>query len=176
MIGCIATAPSVGRLSSLSPCRSTGGNLDVPSIAGGATIWIPVKVEGGLFALGDLHAAMGNGEPAGCGLECGGVVTGRVWFVSATRLPGVRIESKHEISFIGSDNDNYVVARAKAINAAWQWLTAECEVPGEAALAVSAGLMQLKLGGPAGTNIIASFPLEALRAIGIKPLLHTIPS
>ena len=35
----------------------------------GSTIWMPVWVEGALFATGDCHAAQGQGEVCGTGIE-----------------------------------------------------------------------------------------------------------
>ena len=35
----------------------------------GATVWLPVFVDGALFACGDCHSAQGNGELCGTGIE-----------------------------------------------------------------------------------------------------------
>jgi amidase len=43
-------------------------------ITAGSTLWLPVNVPGALFGLGDLHAAMGDGEVSVCGLEIPGEV------------------------------------------------------------------------------------------------------
>ena len=41
-------------------------------------LYLHVNVEGGLLAMGDLHAVMGDVETGGCGLEINGEVTVRV--------------------------------------------------------------------------------------------------
>ena len=46
-----------------------GGNLDVKHLNPGATLYLPVGVEGALFSLGDTHAAQGDGEVCGTAIE-----------------------------------------------------------------------------------------------------------
>jgi amidase len=46
-----------------------GGNMDYNRFGEGATAYFPVAVEGALFFLGDAHAAQGDGEIAGTGIE-----------------------------------------------------------------------------------------------------------
>ena len=54
-----------------------GGNLDNHLHGPGARIYFPVRQPGGLFAVGDMHAAMGDGEICGTGVEIAGEVTVR---------------------------------------------------------------------------------------------------
>ncbi len=56
-----APPPSWGRVTSIVP-RAFGGNIDNKEMIAGATIFLPVFVEGGLFSCGDGHAAQGDGE------------------------------------------------------------------------------------------------------------------
>ena len=47
------------------PCGKPGkhgGNMDTKLIRKGTTLYLPVFVEGGLLAIGDLHAVMGEGK------------------------------------------------------------------------------------------------------------------
>ncbi|MBY6269511.1 acetamidase/formamidase family protein [Parageobacillus thermoglucosidasius] len=74
MIGVIGVAPSGDPVSCGTP-GSHGGNMDTKLITTGATLYFPVFVEGALFALGDLHAAMGDGEIGVSGIEIPGKVT-----------------------------------------------------------------------------------------------------
>jgi amidase len=39
-----------------------GGNLDDHWHGAGATVYLPVRRPGGMFAVGDMHGAMGDGE------------------------------------------------------------------------------------------------------------------
>ena len=52
----------------LPPSRY-GGNMDVKHLNPGVTLYLPVGVEGALFALGDTHAAQGDGEVCGTAIE-----------------------------------------------------------------------------------------------------------
>ena len=61
--GCLGVAPppEAGRISS-GPPGVHAGNLDNKELVAGTTLYIPVHVPGALFAVGDGHAAQGNGE------------------------------------------------------------------------------------------------------------------
>jgi amidase len=55
-----------------------GGNLDNHLHGPGATVYIPVRQPGGMLAIGDMHASMGDGEICFTGVEIAGEVTIRV--------------------------------------------------------------------------------------------------
>jgi amidase len=55
-----------------------GGNLDNRMHGAGARIYFPVRQAGGLFAVGDMHASMGDGEICFTGVEIAGEVTVRL--------------------------------------------------------------------------------------------------
>lgn len=57
----VAPAPEKGTVTSIIP-GAFGGNLDLKELTEGATLYLPVFNEGGLFSCGDGHAAQGNGE------------------------------------------------------------------------------------------------------------------
>jgi amidase len=74
-------APVVGDLGTCPPEPAYtvhpgyhGGNLDDINIGRGATVYLPVHVDGALFALGDVHATQGDTEWCGP-LEVDAVVT-----------------------------------------------------------------------------------------------------
>src|SRR6058998_445583 len=54
-----------------------GGNLDNHLHGPGARIFFPVRQPGGMFAVGDMHASMGDGEICFTGVEIAGEVTMR---------------------------------------------------------------------------------------------------
>jgi amidase len=54
-----------------------GGNLDNHLHGPGARIYFPVRQPGGMFAVGDMHASMGDGEICFTGVEIAGEVTVR---------------------------------------------------------------------------------------------------
>lgn len=70
MIGTLGTAPEFEEFLN-SRNGPYGGNLDAQEITTGATVYLPVYVEGGLLHVGDVHAIQGDGEICcGGGIEC----------------------------------------------------------------------------------------------------------
>jgi len=67
--GTIGLAPAEPGLHSVVPPRRMGGNLDIRDLAAGTTLYLPVEVVGALFAVGDTHAAQGDGEVCGTAIE-----------------------------------------------------------------------------------------------------------
>jgi amidase len=68
MVGVIGTAPAGDPVGTMHP-GPHGGNMDHTDVRKGAAVHLPVCVPGGLFALGDVHAAMGDGEISITALE-----------------------------------------------------------------------------------------------------------
>lgn len=50
--------------------RPQGGNIDCKELVEGATLFLPIAIEGGLFSAGDGHARQGDGEVSGTAIEC----------------------------------------------------------------------------------------------------------
>ena len=67
--GTIGLAPGEPGPHSIVPPRRVGGNLDIRDIATGSELYLPVEVQGGLFSVGDTHAAQGDGEVCGTAIE-----------------------------------------------------------------------------------------------------------
>src|SRR5881296_3288627 len=74
----VAPPASAGRISSVPP-GVHAGNLDNKELVAGTTLFIPVHAPGALFAVGDGHAAQGNGEIDITALETS--LTGTLQFV-----------------------------------------------------------------------------------------------
>jgi acetamidase/formamidase len=70
--GVMAVAPPAGwgPLSTLPP-RRNGGNLDNKELVAGATLYLPIHVEGALFSVGDGHGVQGDGEVCVTAIETG---------------------------------------------------------------------------------------------------------
>jgi formamidase len=69
MIGTLGLAlPESGQHPLLPPSRF-GGNMDIRQLGEGSSVLLPVGVPGALLSLGDAHAAMGDGEICGTGVE-----------------------------------------------------------------------------------------------------------
>jgi len=73
MIGVLGVAPAGEAVPTAMP-GAHGGNMDTVLIGEGATLFLPVSAPGALLAAGDLHAAMGDGEICGTGVEVAGRV------------------------------------------------------------------------------------------------------
>jgi acetamidase/formamidase len=88
----VALAES-GRLDTFPP-RSNGGNIDTKDLGVGSTVWIPVQVPRALFAIGDCHAAQGDGEVCGTGVEAPMTVTARFDLAKNAEIAEVQIRRR----------------------------------------------------------------------------------
>ena len=73
MVGVVGVATDGEDLSNGLAGRH-GGNLDDHFHGKGATIYFPVRQPGAMFAVGDMHASMGDGEICFTGVEIAGEV------------------------------------------------------------------------------------------------------
>jgi acetamidase/formamidase len=73
--GVIGVAPAEAGQFSTAPPRRNGGNMDLRHLTAGATLYLPVLVPGALLSIGDVHAAQGDGEVSGSGIEMDATVT-----------------------------------------------------------------------------------------------------
>ncbi len=69
-LGILGMPPAEPGVHSTRPPRPTGGNIDCKELATGSSLFLPVAVSGGLFSVGDGHAAQGDGEVGGQAIEC----------------------------------------------------------------------------------------------------------
>jgi amidase len=76
MVGVVGVATDGERVTNGWAGRH-GGNLDDHLHGPGATLYFPVRQPGGMFAVGDMHASMGDGEICFTGVEIAGEVTVR---------------------------------------------------------------------------------------------------
>lgn len=102
MVGTVGTAPLLeveSASSSLLPGRH-GGNMDLPEIGPGATVFLPVFHEGGLLYVGDVHAAQGDGEISGTGMEIAAEVKTKIGLVKGEMPRWPRVENRSEIMYV----------------------------------------------------------------------------
>ncbi len=100
-MGTIGTAPELEALSALTPFDH-GGNMDVPDVKPGNTVYLPVRVPGALFFTGDCHAGQGQGELCGVALEITARVTLTFDLIKQRPIAWPRIESADELMTVGS--------------------------------------------------------------------------
>jgi acetamidase/formamidase len=67
--GTMGVCPSGANNQAVMPPGTFGGNMDTRQLVQGATLYLPVQVEGALFSCGDAHAAQGDGEVCVTGIE-----------------------------------------------------------------------------------------------------------
>jgi amidase len=101
MIGVIGVAPAGAPVSTASP-GAHGGNMDTRLIGVGSVLYLPVAREGALFAAGDLHAAMGDGEICGTGVEVSGSIALRLDVRSDLRIKEPVLETRDLVVTIAS--------------------------------------------------------------------------
>jgi len=69
-MGVMGLAPAAPNPAPTFPPRLQGGNIDCKELVAGASLFLPIAVEGGLFSVGDGHAVQGDGEVSGVAIEC----------------------------------------------------------------------------------------------------------
>jgi acetamidase/formamidase len=134
MLGCVATAPQpIFPPPNTGDSGDFGGNMDFNEVTEGATVYLPVRVPGALLFVGDGHAAMGDGELNGNGLETSMDVTFRVEVIAHRQTPSPRIENAGRVmalGYAGSVDDSLKVATSNMAN----WLTTDYKLnPSEVA-------------------------------------------
>lgn len=102
MIGVIGVAPADEEEISCGTPGRHGGNMDNKMITEGAALYFPVFAEGALFGLGDLHAAMGDGEIGVSGIEIAGKVTVTLEVIKGVSLNHPMLENDEVIAAIAS--------------------------------------------------------------------------
>lgn len=114
MIGVIGVAPAEGQISCGTP-GAHGGNMDTKLITEGVTLYLPVFIEGALFALGDFHAAMGDGEVSATGIEVPGKAT--------VTLDVLKTKSPLDYPVVANEEGIAMIATAETIDEAIQQST-----------------------------------------------------
>lgn len=101
MIGVIGVAPEGEPVNCGTPGKH-GGNMDNTAIAAGATLYLPVAVDGALFGCGDMHAVMGDGEVSVSGAEVAGYATVTLTALPELSVPNPLIENETHFGIIVS--------------------------------------------------------------------------
>jgi acetamidase/formamidase len=84
--GTIGVAPAEAGQFSTIPPYSQGGNMDIRDLTLGVDLYLPVRVKGALFSIGDTHAAQGDGEVCGTAIESPMAVTAKFELVKRANL------------------------------------------------------------------------------------------
>jgi acetamidase/formamidase len=100
-IGTIGVAPLYESISTITPHKH-GGNMDVADVCAGNTLYLPVGVDGALFAAGDVHAVQGDGEICGTAVEIAASLSFNFELLKHKTIEWPRIESNEEIMTVCS--------------------------------------------------------------------------
>jgi amidase len=101
MLGCVSVAPPGDQQYRGGDLGSYGGNMDYNDNAEGTTLYFPVFHVGALLGMGDGHAAMGDGEVVGSGLETSMDVDFSVEVIPGDATAQVRAETKDYLIAFG---------------------------------------------------------------------------
>jgi acetamidase/formamidase len=101
-LGCLGVAPAVGEVRSTIVPDSFGGNMDLPEVRPGATIYLGVNVPGALISFGDGHYAQGEGEIIGTAIEGALNVDLVVDLIKKRRTAWPRIETREWMMSLGA--------------------------------------------------------------------------
>lgn len=92
--GVMGTALDEPGAHSTMPPRKNGGNMDVKQLTAGATLFLPVWVDGALLSVGDAHAAQGDGEVCVTAVEMSARLTLRLGLARDAALPEPRLRTR----------------------------------------------------------------------------------
>jgi len=94
-VGVLGVSPAKGAPPAFYP-GDHGGNLDTVEVQENSRVYLPTFVDGGMLALGDVHAAMGDGEVCGTGIEIAADVTVRMSKAEGMDISRPMIETRRE--------------------------------------------------------------------------------
>ncbi len=140
-LGTVGVAPRWERRLTFSQSPEYLGDVDQPDVGAGATLVLPVNVDGGLLSIGDAHAAQGDGEITGTGIEIEAEVELTVR-VTRPRGGGLRLAPPAQHRDHGSDRWPGCTAST--------WATA----PGPPTPTCSAAYVENSLASPGGSPVL----------------------
>lgn len=171
MIGCIGTAPAEGAHSTVMPTYGQGGNMDLTECRPGATVYLPVMVQGAYLSIGDIHALMAEGESSFVAIEAEGTAVVSVDLIKAMPLRAPRVELEDEWIFVGL-GDPVQESVKRGYEDMFQFLTVWHGWDAGDAYAVMSAVAHSRLGGPTGSS--TPDPLHPMSPIGAVTT-HRLP-
>jgi amidase len=164
MIGVIGVAPGDGEWGTDSPWKH-GGNMDTKDICEGTTIYFPVRQVGGLLALGDLHAIMGDGEICFTGLEVQGEVILMIEIIKHKAVTWPILETSYATMVIASGETIDDAIKA-ATDQAVEHLASGLEISWEEAYMLASLTVDIRI-----SQVVD--PKKTVRAVIPKLILNT---
>lgn len=174
--GTMGVCPAGANKQAVMPPGAFGGNMDTRQLARGATLYLPVQVEGALFSCGDAHAAQGDGEVCVTGIECPMYAALRFTLQPGRRIPAPqfaipgplvpRVNQGGWYGTTGVGPDLYAAAQ-DAVRAMIAHLSGTYGLPAQDAYVLASLCVDLKISEivDAGQYIVSALlPLAVVRA------------
>src|SRR5579859_4592422 len=169
VMGVVMAEPGVH---STIPPRRVGGNMDVRQLTAGATLYLPIEVDGALFSVGDAHGVQGDGEVSITAIEMDSVSSLR-FSVSETpiREPELRLSQpppRIEGPYHGctAHAPDLMAAARNATRWLIEWLCREVHLTAEDAYVLASVAAELRISQVVDApnwTVTAFFPLAVLQ-------------
>ena len=145
-VGTLGVTPPHGEIRSSVVPDVFGGNLDLPELGAGTTLYLRCNVDGGMVYIGDGHLAQGDGELAGTAVES--ALETDLLFDNCGLSDGIewpRIETDHLLGVIGCARpleDAVRIAAAGLVH----WVTILTDLPVDEAHQLISQTCKLRIG------------------------------
>jgi acetamidase/formamidase len=171
--GTMGVCPAGASAQAVMPPGTFGGNMDTRQLVRGATLYLPVEVQGALFSCGDAHGAQGDGEVCVTGLEAPMFAALRFTLEKGRSIPAPqyrtpapltpRVDSAPFYGTTGVGDDLYVAAQ-DAVRAMVDHITTSYSISGEDAYLLCSLVVDLKISEivDAGQYIVSAVLPEAV--------------
>jgi acetamidase/formamidase len=171
--GTMGVCPAGASAQPVMPPGTFGGNMDTRQLVRGATLYLPVEVQGALFSCGDAHGAQGDGEVCVTGLEAPMFAALRFTLEKGRSIPAPqyrtpapltpRVDSAPFYGTTGIGGDLYVAAQ-DAVRAMVNHIATSYSVSGEDAYLLCSLVVDLKISEivDAGQYIVSAVLPEAV--------------
>jgi acetamidase/formamidase len=171
--GTMGVCPAGASAQPVMPPGTFGGNMDTRQLVRGATLYLPVQVEGARFSCGDAHGAQGDGEVCVTGLEAPMYAALRFELVRGRPLPAPqyrtpapltsRVDTAPFYGTTGVGGDLYVAAQ-DAVRAMVDHIATTTGLSPEDAYLLASLVVDLKISEvvDAGQYIVSALLPEAV--------------
>jgi acetamidase/formamidase len=172
-LGTMGVCPAGASAQPVMPPGTFGGNMDTRQLVRGATLYLPVEVQGALFSCGDAHGAQGDGEVCVTGLEAPMFAALRFTLEKGRSIPAPqyrtpapltrRVDSAPFYGTTGVGGDLYVAAQ-DAVRAMVDHIVTAHSISGEDAYLLCSLVVDLKISEivDAGQYIVSAVLPEAV--------------
>ncbi|MEN6479107.1 MAG: acetamidase/formamidase family protein [Anaerolineales bacterium] len=158
-LGSIGVAPPCGRVEMTMTPGEFGGNMDCVDTCAGAVLYLPVWVQGGYLAFGDVHALQGDGELNGTAAEVTAEVQLRIEVLKGHRASWPRIQSATHIMVAASTRPLMDCVRLAQIELL-RWLVDDYGFQREEAWQLNSQVGTMRIGNVVDPcyTVVAKFP------------------